>query len=71
MRILNVTAKCSDLCFLIMGSKEYSGYVPNWLPSKKTEHWGDYVVLEIDIDTGKTLNWESPTEFDLKQTFDK
>ena len=33
------------------------------------EHFGDYVTLDIDIETGKILNWKKPTERDLKQTF--
>ena len=32
----------------------YEGYVPSWMPG---EHYGDYVELEIDIDTGQILNW--------------
>ena len=38
--------------------KDYEGYVPNFMPG---EHYGDYVDLEIDIDTGQILNWKKPT----------
>jgi hypothetical protein len=31
-------------------------YVPDWMPD---EHWGDYVYLDIDPETGVILNWEA------------
>ena len=34
------------------------GYVPDFMPG---EHYGDYVILNIDIDTGQILNWKQPT----------
>lgn len=34
------------------------GYVPGFMPG---EHYGDYVMLEIDIDTGKITNWKPPS----------
>lgn len=37
---------------------DYEGYVPGFMPG---EHFGDYVQLDIDIDTGKILNWVTPT----------
>lgn len=37
---------------------EYDGYVPNFMPG---EHYGDYVILDIDIDTGIILNWSVPS----------
>lgn len=33
----------------------YEGYVPSFMPE---EHYGDYVYLNIDIDTGQILNWD-------------
>lgn len=38
------------------------GYVPDIMPGK---HFGDYIILNIDIDTGKITNWEQPTPEDL------
>ena len=63
MRILKMSAKCSDLFFAQLGNKEYDGCVPNFFPGK---HYGDYVQLEIDIDTGQITNWKKPTEEDLE-----
>lgn len=33
-------------------------YVPGFMPG---EHYGDYLILDIDLDTGKILNWKQPT----------
>ena len=70
-RILSISAKCSDLfsAFLYEDNKivgEYDGYVPDFMP---TEHYGDYVCLEIDIATGQILNWKKPTTKQLNETF--
>lgn len=66
-RILTTCAKCSDLfsASLFDGEthKNYSGYVPDFFPEK---HYGDYVELKIDIDTGQILNWKKPTAKDLR-----
>ena len=73
MKILKMSAKCSDLfqATLEENGKEivtYSGYVPDFMPN---EHWGDYVQLDIDIDTGKILNWKKPTDKELKDQLNK
>ena len=34
------------------------GYVPDFMPGK---HFGDYVILDIDLDTGMVTNWMQPT----------
>mgnify|MGYP001598131419 CR=1 FL=1 len=43
---------------------DYIGYVPDFMPG---EHYGDYVELEIDIETGKILNWKRPSSQDLSK----
>lgn len=59
--IVKVTAKCSDLCFVqVCDAKgntiaEHDGYVPEFMPG---EHFGDYIELEIDVKSGKILNWK-------------
>ena len=59
--ILNLSAKCSDLCCIDIdddnGKQVYSrdGYVPDFMPG---QHLGDYIELEIDVDTGVILNWQ-------------
>jgi hypothetical protein len=66
-RTIRISAKCSDLfsaCLSVDGKhKEYNGYVPDFFPE---QHYGDYVELLIDIDSGQILNWKKPTAKDLK-----
>jgi len=66
--IIKITAKCSDLFSATVidekGNviKEYDGYVPKFFPG---EHFGDYVELDIELATGKILNWRPPTQKDI------
>jgi len=75
MTTLQISAKCSDMFDATISSDkkglngEYSGYVPAWFPSSNEQHFGDYVQLEIDIDTGHILNWRKPTAAQLKEIF--
>lgn len=75
---VHINAKCSDLCFAQLADgegrvvAEHDGYVPALMPG---EHYGDYVELEIDLETGMILNWVRPskafveeTEWKLEQT---
>jgi hypothetical protein len=74
--IIKINAKCSDLFSARLHENgkekfsdavaEYDGYVPEWFPG---DHYGDYVELEIDTDTGKILNWKKPSKKELKKTF--
>jgi hypothetical protein len=58
---VSIIAKCSDLCFTKLKSNkgevliEHDGYVPDFFPE---DHYGDYVQLDIDMDTGRILNWK-------------
>ena len=66
--IISISAKCSDLFSATLKRDgkvvgEYDGYVPSLLPG---EHYGDYVLLDIDTETGRILNWKKPTTKDLK-----
>jgi hypothetical protein len=71
--VIHTNAKCSDLFTATLSRNgqdvgSYDGYVPDWFPGK---HYGDYVELEIDADTGKILNWKKPTKAQLDGTFVK
>jgi hypothetical protein len=46
---------------------KYDGYVPEWMPG---EHYGDYVELDIDMETGVITNWKNPSVKELIKTFD-
>jgi hypothetical protein len=39
------------------------GYVPDFMPDT---HYGDYIILDIDIETGKITNWETPSVAELE-----
>ncbi len=43
--------------------RDYEGYVPKFMPG---EHYGDYLMLDIEIDTGKITNWVTPTAEDMQ-----
>jgi hypothetical protein len=60
---IQMSAKCSDLfsCSILDKRDDllvdgYDGYVPAFMPD---EHYGDYVILDIDAETGQILNWKS------------
>lgn len=60
MGILRISAKCSDLCWTeftdAKGNKTNSdGYVPSGIG---IDEYGDYVVLDIDMQTGQIQNWK-------------
>lgn len=40
------------------------GYVPDFMPG---DHYGDYIILEIDLDTGMVKNWNKPTAEQLEE----
>jgi len=74
MRTIKISAKCSDMFSAMLyedgkATGEMDGYVPRWLPNPSVDHYGDYVELEIDIDTGKIVNWKKPTNAQLRETF--
>jgi hypothetical protein len=43
--------------------KDYEGYVPSFMPGP---HYGDYLILDIDIDSGHITNWEVPSVGDMQ-----
>ena len=67
-KTIRVSAKCSDLCFVAIEDeqgetiRECDGYVPYDIGIGG----GDYVDLDIDIETGQILNWKKPTKESLK-----
>lgn len=46
-----------------VGGQE-EGYVPGFMPG---EHFGDYIILDIDLETGQIKNWVKPTDDQLNQ----
>jgi hypothetical protein len=39
-------------------------YVPGFMPG---DHFGDYVILDIDLDTGQVVNWVKPTAQEIEE----
>lgn len=68
--VLSTCIKCSDrFCATLTDGngnvlKEHDDYVPEFMPG---EHYGDYVELDIDIETGQILNWKKPSKKLLEQ----
>jgi hypothetical protein len=66
-----ISAKCSDLCYAELKTDKgqvvasHDGYVPALMPG---EHYGDYVELEIDLETGVILNWKRPSIETVEKT---
>lgn len=60
IRFLSVCGKTSDMCGITIRNQHnqdmgsYDGYVPDFFPG---EHYGDYLMLDIDVETGQILNW--------------
>ena len=46
----------------------HEGYVPEFMPGN---HYGDYVILDIDIDTGQVMNWKTPTVAQIQEWIGK
>lgn len=40
------------------------GYVPDFMPD---DHYGDYIILNIDIDTGFVTNWKKPSAEQIQE----
>jgi hypothetical protein len=45
-----------------LGGQE-DGYVPGFMPG---QHYGDYVILDIDLDSGQITNWKTPSAKDIE-----
>lgn len=44
--------------------KDHEGYVPGFMPGR---HYGDYLILDVDIDTGQITNWKVPTAKQIEE----
>ena len=42
-------------------------YVPDFFPG---DHYGDYLILDIDLETGLITNWNRPSSSDVKAILD-
>jgi len=71
MKEIRISCKVSDMFYASLVDKSgnelgsYDGYVPEIIPGG----YGDYVELNIDIETGKITNWKKPSIEEIKKTF--
>lgn len=70
-KVLKIHLKVSDrFCALLVDDEgkpihdQDDGYVPDFMPG---QHYGDYVILDIDIDTGHVLNWKKPSAESIQE----
>ena len=57
----NFTASIKDAEGEELGGQD-DGYVPGFMPG---QHYGDYLILDIDLDTGQVTNWKTPKPEDI------
>ena len=57
----NFTASIKDAEGEELGGQD-DGYVPGFMPG---QHYGDYLILDIDLDNGQVTNWETPKPEDI------
>jgi hypothetical protein len=70
-KTLKVCVKVSDrFCATLVDQDgktihEFEGcYVPDFMPGN---HYGDYLMLDIDIDSGQIANWTAPTAEQIEE----
>jgi hypothetical protein len=51
------TAQVIDADGAVIGGQE-DVYVPGFMPG---QHYGDYLLLDINLETGMVENWKAPT----------
>ncbi|QAY85369.1 hypothetical protein [Pseudomonas arsenicoxydans] len=46
----------------------FEGYVPDFFPG---DHYGDYLILNINLETGQITNWKKPSAEDIETMINK
>lgn len=71
VKTLKICVKCSDrFSYSLLDEQgqvlfdQDDGYVPGIMPGR---HFGDYIMLDIDIDTGSVTNWIVPNAEDIEE----
>jgi hypothetical protein len=67
MNVMSVGGKVSDMCWVHIGDVDHDGYVPYDLGIGG----GDYIELEINIETGQIINWKPLTIEMIKEAVDE
>jgi hypothetical protein len=71
---LSISAKCSDMCSTKYTDKngkvtETDGYVPAGIGIG--DFYGDYIEMEIDMETGQIQNWKPVTDEQVIKSLNK
>lgn len=78
-KILSIYMKVSDsFSATLLDEKnellavQEDGYVPEFMPQHSLRegddsHYGDYLILDIDVDSGQILNWKKPDPEQLEK----
>jgi hypothetical protein len=70
---VEVTAKVSDNGVYDFSSAskgslfEHAGYVPDFFPGA---HYGDYIKLKIDLESGQIKDWKAVTAEEIKEVYE-
>ena len=70
--ILNVHVKVCDSGHYTLVDRdgktiaERENYVPSFFPD---EHHGDYLILDINLETGQIMNWKKPDPEEVARAF--
>ena len=71
VKTLKVCAKCCDMCSASLHDQDgaqigedWDNYVPMGMGLGKD---GDYIQIDIDLETGRILNWDPPTKEAIEQ----
>lgn len=65
--IMKINGKCSDMFGLRCEDIDYNGYVLHGLGIGG----GDYIALEIDLETGQIQDWIPLTKDDIRKAIDE
>lgn len=79
VKVVKVYGKIRDACYYALTDQEgnsiaeHDGYVPSFFPGddRVGDHGGDYLILDIELETGKILNWTPPTAALLEEFIEK
>ena len=73
-KTIKIHVKCSDrFSYAIADAQgveihsQDDGYVPGFMPGP---HYGDYIILDIDIDTGIVTNWKKLSPDDIEEAME-
>lgn len=68
MRVLSISAKCSDMSVVELYENEKRvAYSEGYFPSSLGLGGGDYINIDINADTGQILNWMPIVKEDIEE----